>query len=223
MSLLGALLKGSPLGRREHRRPTVHLHRPWGRDPSMRCSQTCLVALHRRPRCLFHQQRRTWGQHQPRKPRWHGRPFRRYRIGEASNPGPPVPGTPLGGEGASQRRRDRSLSPEAIAVDGVGAACRLYCPVPGCPSSDDAVHRGVDQQTNLDFPCGFPPRRHPARPKSLHNDSATTTGNAAQCAASAYPHDTGCTPLASRLLGPLWPHHRVNFAIGHDMQLDTLA
>ena len=62
---------------------------------------------------------------------------------------PPVPGTPLGGEGASQRRRDRSLSPEAIAVDGVGAACRLYCPVPGCPSSDDAVHRGWTSKQTL--------------------------------------------------------------------------
>lgn len=138
-----------PIGRRERRRLTVHLHRQWGRDPPMRNSHTCLVALHRRPRCLFHQQRRTWGQHQPRKPRWHGWPFRGCRVGEASNPGPPAPGTPLGGERASQRRRDRSLSPEAMAVDGVGAACRLYCPVPGCPSSDATRAQGWTNRQTL--------------------------------------------------------------------------
>ncbi|CAK9102695.1 Retrovirus-related Pol polyprotein from transposon TNT 1-94 [Durusdinium trenchii] len=45
----------------------------------------------------------------------------------SASPAPPKP---------SLRRRDRSLSQDAMVVDGVGAAGRLYCPVSGCPCSD---------------------------------------------------------------------------------------
>lgn len=96
----------------------------------------------RAPRRLPERQRQTWGQHPNHKPRWSRWPLRGSRISEAARPGPATPGTPVGGERPSLRRRDRSLLPDAIMVDGVGPTARLYCPVPGCPSSRQGERDG---------------------------------------------------------------------------------
>ncbi|CAE7483229.1 unnamed protein product [Symbiodinium natans] len=98
----------------------------------------------RRLRRLFERQRANWHRRSPRLQRWGGWPLRAQRVGEASHPGPPAPGTPLGGErpyptGAA-RRRARPESPhghDPMQVDGgVAAQGRVYCPVRGCPCGD---------------------------------------------------------------------------------------
>ena len=62
--------------------------------------------------------------------------FAGCRVGEASNPGPPSPGTPLGGErqpmavdASGSSGRERSPPPGQRSPD------RVFCPVPGCPAS----------------------------------------------------------------------------------------
>ena len=57
------------------------------------------------------------------------------RVGEASNPGPPAPGTPVGGErqpmvvdASGPGSRERS-PPAAHRTE------RVFCPVPGCPAA----------------------------------------------------------------------------------------
>ena len=66
----------------------------------------------------------------PRRARWRGWPQRGCRIGEATNPGPPLPGTPIGGD-----RPARERSPPRPAQ-------RVFCPVPCCPCSDARRARG---------------------------------------------------------------------------------
>jgi hypothetical protein len=90
-----------------------------------------------------------------RHTRWRGGPSRGQRIGEAANPGPGAPGTPLGGE----RPRQRSLSPRsprpaqvsAMDVDGRGphSGSRVFCPVPGCPCSVPSHTRGWCSVTTM--------------------------------------------------------------------------
>ncbi|CAK9102220.1 Uncharacterized protein SCF082_LOCUS47777 [Durusdinium trenchii] len=58
----------------------------------------------------------------------------------SASPAPPKP---------SLRRRDRSLSQDAMVVDGVGAAGRLYCPVSGCPCSDTTRAKGWTSKQTL--------------------------------------------------------------------------
>ena len=55
--------------------------------------------------------------------------------GEAAHPGPPAPGTPVGGE--RQRERSPPRGAASMHVD-----TRVYCPVPGCPCSDPLRARG---------------------------------------------------------------------------------
>ncbi|CAE7486301.1 unnamed protein product, partial [Symbiodinium sp. CCMP2456] len=75
---------------------------------------------------------------------WRGWPNRGRRIGEASNPGPVAPGTPLGGE-RPPRRRQRD-DPDRMEVEGAAGPNasdrRVYCPVPTCPCSDPRRARG---------------------------------------------------------------------------------
>lgn len=97
----------------------------------------------------FHRRSRHLHRRTPRLRRWRGWPLRGRRIGEASHPGPPMPGTPVGSERAQQRRRDRSGSPDTMAVDGVGAACRPYCPVAGCPCADPSRAAGWTNKATL--------------------------------------------------------------------------
>ena len=132
------------IGRKDRRRLTQYLQLAWAPAARQRPLQTSVWCLRpivprfpcRRPRRLFEQQRRTWGQGLCARQRWSGWPSRACRIGEASHPGPPAPGTPVGGE--RPRRRQRSPSME---LDPVGPA-RVYCPVQCCPCSDPARARG---------------------------------------------------------------------------------
>ena len=66
----------------------------------------------RRPWRLYERQRATWGQQCCARGRWSGWPLRGRRIGEASKPGPPAPGTPIGSERPypeASRRRQRMM------------------------------------------------------------------------------------------------------------------
>ena len=98
----------------------------------------------RRLRRLFERQRANWHRRSPRLQRWGGWPLRAQRVGEASHPGPPAPGTPLGGErpyptGAARRRAcpESPHGHDPMQVDGgVAAQGRVYCPVRGCPCGD---------------------------------------------------------------------------------------
>ena len=83
---------------------------PWRPDPSP-------VRWHCRRAC----------HHQQRRQAWAGWPHRGMRIGEAQNPGPPLPSTPAG------RERSPARQPQAQ---------RVFCPVPACPCSDPARARG---------------------------------------------------------------------------------
>ena len=56
--------------------------------------------------------------------RWCGQPLRGIRIGEAQNPGPPMPGTPLGGDRPPERGR-----PKLPARDVCFALCQ-FVPAP---------------------------------------------------------------------------------------------
>lgn len=94
--------------------------------------QPAHIYRHRRPRQLF-RRKMSWTAG-GRSSTWRGLPMHGCRIGEAKNPGPGAPGTPVGGErgpAASSRRRPRSPSPP-------GDGRRIYCPVPGCPCADPA-------------------------------------------------------------------------------------
>ena len=86
--------------------------------------------------------------------------FHRSRHGEAANPGPAAPGTPLCGE----RPRQRSLSPRSprpaqvsgMDVDGRGphSGSRVFCPVPGCPCSVPSHTRGWCSVTTMQSHVG---------------------------------------------------------------------
>lgn len=123
------------LGRRSRQQLTASLNRLWGAQ----AHEARVGCRHRR--------------HRPSRPArrrlWNGWPSRGCRIGEASNPGPAAPGTPVGGERGAARRRDRSASPRAMVVDSPPAPHRLYCPVPGCPSADPSRAAGWTNKSTL--------------------------------------------------------------------------
>jgi truncated hemoglobin YjbI len=91
-----------------------------------------------------------WSAHPPghsflRKPRLRRRSgLRGVRVGEAANPGPPAPGTPL--HPAIQRHRPCSPQDEPRAsrrrVAEPAAPVRCFCPVPGCGHGDAARASG---------------------------------------------------------------------------------
>ena len=62
--------------------------------------------------------------------------FAGCRVGEASNPGPPSPGTPLGGERQPMAvDASGSSGRECSPPPGQRSPDRVFCPVPGCPAS----------------------------------------------------------------------------------------
>ena len=108
-----------------------------------------------------------------RPPRVHW--FHRSRHGEAANPGPAAPGTPLCGE----RPRQRSLSPRSprpaqvsgMDVDGRGphSGSRVFCPVPGLPLLGAFAYQGMVQRHHHAEPRRRPHGWHAGRcyPRSL--------------------------------------------------------
>ena len=86
--------------------------------------------------------------HQQRRQAWAGWPHRGMRIGEAQNPGPPLPSTPAG------RERSPARQPQAQ---------RVFCPVPACPCSDPARARGLGHSRNDEVPHRCTPCRLLAR------------------------------------------------------------
>ena len=151
--------------RHQRRLLTEELGRLWAkRGQEVSCSalgglwrppQPCFPR--RAPRRLFAKQRANWGDHRSgRRQLWSGWPERGRRIGEAANPGPPAPGTLVGGERpypvADSRRRPREAEPANMAVDEVPAnpvASRVYCPVVGCPCADPAKAAGWATVTTM--------------------------------------------------------------------------
>ena len=62
--------------------------------------------------------------------------FAGCRVGEAFNPGPPSPGTPLGGERQPMAvDASGSSGRECSPPPGQRSPDRVFCPVPGCPAS----------------------------------------------------------------------------------------
>lgn len=103
-------------GHTEIEHPVQETPRPVVQDPLLPWRRLP-VRWHRRTACPRPQRRQAWA----------GWPQRGRRIGEAQNPGPLLPGTPVGRERSPPRR---SQPPQ------------LFCPVPTCPCSDAARARG---------------------------------------------------------------------------------
>ena len=113
------------IGRRQRRHLTVLLNATWnGGELPPPCDVAGLWHLPR-ARLSRHRPRQLW----VRRQRWNGWPLRGKRIGEASHPGPPAPGTPVGGERPYGPRKSlgHSASPP-MEVDAGDA--RVYCPAP---------------------------------------------------------------------------------------------
>ena len=120
------------IGRRCRALLTKQLHAAWREpeacvwDPLLPWRPSLTPVFRRRRGRLFRRGRASV----LRRTRWRGWPQRGCRIGEAAHPGPPVPGTPVGGE-----RPARERSPPRPAQ-------RVFCPVPSCPCSDARRARG---------------------------------------------------------------------------------
>ena len=85
---------------------------------------------------------------------------------------------PLSGERPTQPQRNRFLSPNAMTVAGVGAACQLNSPVSGCLNPGAPRHR-AGPANRFCSPIWTLTLRVPWRAKSLNNGLQTTIGNAA--------------------------------------------
>ena len=115
-------------GRKHRRALTISLNARWCQQ---RAPPPCHLLAGLLPPARLHWSKRARRLY-PRRPRWPGWPMRACRIGEAANPGPPAPGTPVGGERGSARERERSPA----SGRGAPSRQRLFCPVPGCLCAD---------------------------------------------------------------------------------------
>ena len=123
-----ACLGSSKLAGSHRRALTISLNARWcqQREPP-----SCHLLAGLLPSARLHWSKRARRLY-PRRSRWPGWPMRACRIGEAANPGPPAPGTPVGGERGSARERERSPA----SGRGAPSRQRLFCPVPGCLCAD---------------------------------------------------------------------------------------
>ena len=71
--------------------------------------------------------------------------FAALRVGEATNPGPPQPGTPVGGE----RPRRMDLDSPRERSPARNAPPRVFCPVPSCPCSQALTARGWSSHASM--------------------------------------------------------------------------
>ena len=71
--------------------------------------------------------------------------FAVLRVGEATNPGPPQPGTPVGGE----RPRRMDLDSPRERSPARNAPPRVFCPVPSCPCSQALTARGWSSHASM--------------------------------------------------------------------------
>ena len=154
----GAALPGS-LARWQRRHLTYVLNLAWGSgseaplwSPLAGFGPAPRPSLRRRRhRQLFRRKVVCWTRTVVRSPHWSGRPNCGVRFGEADNPGPVAPGTPLGGERPAPAHRRRPRSPGMdVDADAAAPAARVFCPVPSCPCSDPRKARGwVSEATML--------------------------------------------------------------------------